>query len=64
MALDWDCDARRACLQLAGDPAATVVQLRESLGPCYLRPRCRGERADAAGFLVERCSIRTGTANL
>ncbi len=46
------------------DPAATFVQLRESLGPCYLRLRCGAEPPDAAGFLIDRCSIRTETADL
>ena len=55
--LSWDCDARRASLQVAGGPAAAVVQLRESLGPSYLRLRCRGEEPDAAGFLTERCHV-------
>ena len=55
--LDWDCDARRASLQVAGGPAAAAVQLRESPGPSYLRLRCRGEQPDAAGFLIERCHV-------
>ena len=57
--LSWDC-AEHCCQVLAdGREVCELPQLRETLGPCYLRLRAPDfSRNDEAGFLVESVHVQ------
>jgi len=62
LALDlaWDCAKRECRVSIDGQEKRTLPQLRDSLGPCYLRLRApEALRPDPIGFLVESVSLRS-----
>lgn len=58
--LAWDCVTRECRVSVNGRELCALPQLRDSLGPCYLRLRALNSRqADPVGFLVERVHYRS-----
>ena len=62
--LAWDCARRECQVSIDGREKCTRPQLKDSLGPCYLRLRApEALRPDPVGFLVESVRYSKGHAS-
>ena len=55
--LNWDCDARRAFLELDGVEIGVIEQFTCAPGVCYLRLRSTATKTDDRGFYIRSVNI-------